>query len=242
MNIAAIIPSRYHSTRFEGKPLAMIAGKTMIERVYRQVEKAAKFSDIIVATDDERIYQTVIAFGGVAMFTSPHHQSGSERLWEVLEKHPCDAAINIQGDEPVVSPTLIAQLYDQLDTAAYDVVTAAYPNTSYRDFTSPHVVKVVLDSHQHALYFSRAAIPHMAAEQFTHFYQHIGMYGYLRSALQRFIRYPAGHLEKLEKLEQLRFLENNMRIKVIFSAEPSIGVDVPDDLARVTEMLHHMPF
>ncbi len=237
MNIAAIIPSRYLSSRFEGKPLAIIAGVTMIERVYRQVQKSGKFTHIIVATDDQRIADTVKSFGGTPVFTSSEHQSGSERIWEVMEKNDFDAAINIQGDEPIVSEKLIADLYDQLHTKNHDVVTAAYFNRSYQDYISPHVVKVVMNSHSQSLYFSRAPIPFVTQNNFTGFYQHVGMYGYLRSALKRFIQLPPGKLEKTEKLEQLRFLENNIDINVIFSQEKSIGVDVPEDIARVEEIL-----
>jgi 3-deoxy-manno-octulosonate cytidylyltransferase (CMP-KDO synthetase) len=241
MKIAAIIPSRYHSSRFEGKPLALIKGKPMIEWVYRQVEKSCKFNDIIVATDDQRIADAVNAFGGTAAFTSPHHRSGSERLWEVMEKKHFDAAINIQGDEPIIPGQLISALYDQLETGQYDVVTPVYHNTSYDEYLSPHVVKAVIDAQHYALYFSRSPLPHCTKEFFTGFYQHIGLYGYLKDSLQRFIHLPPAKLETLEKLEQLRFLENGIRIKVIMSRYKSVGVDVPGDIARVERILDNFP-
>jgi 3-deoxy-manno-octulosonate cytidylyltransferase (CMP-KDO synthetase) len=243
VKIAAIIPSRYHSTRFEGKPLALINGIPMIQRVYKQVETAGRFTspDIIVATDDQRIASAVQSFGGNVVMTSDQHRSGSERLWEVMEKpqnRHFHAAINIQGDEPAVPGKLVAQLYDELQTGHNPVVTPVYYNTSYDDYLSRHVVKVVFDRNFHALYFSRSPIPFMDREHFDGFYQHIGMYGYLREALGRFVSLPGSKLENMEKLEQLRFLENDIKIKVIISKYRSVGVDVPGDIARVEELLN----
>lgn len=239
MRIAAIIPARYHSTRFEGKPLVSIAGVPMIQRVYRQVEGSNRFlpQHIAVATDDHRIESVVKSFGGNAIMTSPNHRSGSERIWEVLEKMDVDAAINIQGDEPAVPEELISQLYRQLETGAYDVVTPAYYNTSYNDFLSQHNVKVVVDTTFRALYFSRSPIPFTAKDEFKGFYHHIGIYGYLKKALGRFVQLPASNLEKTERLEQLRFLDNGMSIKVIISEYKSVGVDVPEDVQKVEELL-----
>lgn len=239
MKITAIIPSRYHSTRFEGKPLALIKGKPMIQWVCQQVRESGKFNDIIVATDDQRIANAVQDCGETAVFTSPNHNSGSERLWEVMQSHDCDAAINIQGDEPIVSQQLIKDLYDRLKTGEFDVVTPVYLNHLYQDFISPHVVKAVTDAHMYALYFSRSPVPYCSENDFKGFYQHIGMYGYLRDALRRFIQWPAAKLETMEKLEQLRFLENGIRIKVIESRYKSVGVDVPADIARVEDILEN---
>jgi 3-deoxy-manno-octulosonate cytidylyltransferase (CMP-KDO synthetase) len=238
MKIAAILPARYHSTRFEGKSLVSINGIPMIERVYRQVEKSRKFLDIIVATDDQRIADTVESFGGSAVLTSSNHSSGSERIWEVMESRDFDAAINIQGDEPIISEQLITDLYEQLETGVYDVVTPAYINPSFEDYLSPHVVKVVTGIDDKALYFSRSPIPYLNADKFENFYHHIGLYGYLRRALQQFVQLPPTKLETLERLEQLRFLENNMNIKVIFSHHLSVGVDVPEDVIKVEEILN----
>jgi 3-deoxy-manno-octulosonate cytidylyltransferase (CMP-KDO synthetase) len=237
MKIAAIIPSRYHSIRFKGKPLAMIKGKTMIERVYRQAAKCERFSDIIVATDDKRIAQVVETFGGHVTMTSPGHDSGTERLWEVLEKRDFDAVINIQGDEPLISEALISRVFDELETGTYQVVTPAYFSTSYTDYRSRHVVKVVVAENFQALYFSRSPIPFVEETDFSGFFHHIGLYGYLKRAVETFIKLPKSRLEKLEKLEQLRFLENNIPIKVIQSQYPSLGVDVPEDIQRIEKML-----
>jgi 3-deoxy-manno-octulosonate cytidylyltransferase (CMP-KDO synthetase) len=239
MKIAAIIPARYHSTRFEGKSLVSINGIPMIERVYRQVEKANKFLDIFVATDDQRIIDTVESFGGTAILTSSNHRSGSERIWEVMENREIDAAVNIQGDEPIISEQLIGEIYNHLETGRYDVVTPAYINSSYEDYLSPHVVKVVTDIDDQALYFSRSPIPLIKTDQFETFYHHIGLYGYLRSALKQFVKLPPTKLELIERLEQLRFLENGMNIKVIFTHHLSVGVDVPEDVVKVEEILNN---
>lgn len=237
MKIAAIIPARYHSTRFMGKPLALIAGKPMIERVYRQVARCEKFSDIIVATDDQRIADAVENFSGHAVMTSPLHNSGTERLWEVLENRDFDAAVNIQGDEPIISEKLLAELVEQLETGQHDVVTAYHYNTSYEDYLSRHVVKVVTGSDSQALYFSRSPIPFIEKKDFSGFFHHIGLYGYLKRAVEKFIKLPHSSLEKTEKLEQLRFLENGIPIKVIQSRYPALGVDVPSDVQRIELML-----
>ncbi len=240
MKIAAIIPARYKSTRFMGKPLALIAGKPMIERVYCQAAKCDRFSHIIAATDDQRIVDVVEAFGGHAVMTSPHHGSGTERLWEVLENRDFDAAVNIQGDEPIISEKLLAQLCRQLETGRHEVVTAYYYNNSYEDYLSKHVVKVVMDNHFQALYFSRSPIPFVEEADFSGFFQHIGLYGYLRDAVETFIKLPKSPLEKTEKLEQLRFLGNGISIKVIESRYPALGVDVPEDVQRIEKILKEM--
>lgn len=237
MKIAAIIPARYHSTRFPGKPLALIAGKPMIERVYRQAARCEKFSDVIVATDDQRIADAVKGFGGQAVMTSPNHSSGTERLWEVIENRDFDAAVNIQGDEPVISEKLLSELVDQLETGRYEVITAYHFNSSYEDYLSRHVVKAVMGSDGRALYFSRSPIPFIEKNDFTGFFHHIGLYGYLKRAVEFFIKLPKSALENMEKLEQLRFLENGVGIKVIQSRYPALGVDVPEDVRRIECML-----
>lgn len=239
MNIAAIIPARYHSTRFRGKPIVKIKGISMIERVYRQVEGSGKFpsTHIIVATDDQRIASVVEAFGGNVVMTSPRCSSGSERLWEVLENSDFDAVINIQGDEPIVPGELIAAIYEELNSGKYEVVTPAYYSNSYDDYLSRHVVKVVVNRDFRALYFSRSPIPFMEKKNFTGFHHHIGMYGYLKDSLRRFINLPSSPLETREKLEQLRFLENSIGIRVIQSQYQSVGVDVPEDVEKVERIL-----
>ena len=239
MKIAAIIPARYQSTRFEGKPLALIDGIPMIQRVYRQVEKSGRFDSqsIFVATDDMRIASVVKDFGGNAVMTSPDHSSGSERLWEVVSNRDFDALINIQGDEPVVPPRLISDIYDEMKQSRFDVVTPVFFNSSYEDYLSRNAVKVAINRELFALYFSRSPIPYMDKKDFMGFYHHVGMYGYLKSVLNRFINFPKSQLETVEKLEQLRFLDNGIQIKTIITEYSSIGVDVPGDIARVEEFI-----
>jgi 3-deoxy-manno-octulosonate cytidylyltransferase (CMP-KDO synthetase) len=238
MKIAAVIPARYNSARFRGKPLVKIKGISMIERVYLQVKKSGRFSHIIVATDDQRILNEVHRFGGQAILTSEAHCSGTDRLWEVLEKSDFDAAVNIQGDEPAAPEKLIADLFDELATGKHKVVTAAYFNTSKEDFLSENVVKVVFDKYFNALYFSRSPLPYTKDKDFKGFFQHIGIYGYLKSALESFVAFPGSRLEEKEKLEQLRFLENGIPIKIIETEEKSYGVDVPEDVKKIENLLN----
>ena len=237
MKIAAVIPARYKSSRFMGKPLVKIEGISMIERVYRQVEKAGRFSDIIVATDDLRIGDVVRKFGGTAILTSANHRSGTDRLYEVLQNSDFEAAVNIQGDEPLVPEKLVAAVFDELETGRHKVVTAAYYNVSADDFSSKNVVKVVFDRQYNALYFSRSPVPFTKNSDFSGFYQHIGIYGYLRDSIEAFVNFPASSLEEVEKLEQLRFLENGIPIKIILTGEKSFGVDVPEDIQRIEKIL-----
>jgi len=237
MKIAAIIPSRYKSTRFKGKPLVKILGVTMIERVYRQVEKCGKYDDIIVATDDERIKKVVQQFGGNSIITSENHNSGTERLWEVLENSDFDGAVNIQGDEPLIPVDLLSQIFDTLSSGKHPVVTAAYFNESKEEFKSEHVVKLVMDNDFNALYFSRSPIPFINNQEFLGFYHHVGIYGYLKKSISRFIQAGPSNLENMEKLEQLRFLQEGIPIKVILSKEKSHGVDIPDDLTKIENIL-----
>jgi 3-deoxy-manno-octulosonate cytidylyltransferase (CMP-KDO synthetase) len=237
MKIAAVIPSRFQSTRFPGKPLAQIAGKTMIERVYRQVEKANCFSEIIVATDDQRIFDEVAAFGGIAKMTDAAINSGSERVWSVLAKSDCDAAVNIQGDEPLISEKLIFQIHDALSKKTSAVVSAARFNVSYQDFLSKNIIKVVLAADHQAIYFSRSPVPFCEKDIFNGFFQHIGIYGYTREALETYMKGEISPMEKTEKLEQLRFLHLGMDVAIIFTEYESHGVDIPADIDKVTAIL-----
>jgi 3-deoxy-manno-octulosonate cytidylyltransferase (CMP-KDO synthetase) len=237
MKIAAVIPSRFQSSRFPGKPLAQIAGKTMIERVYRQVQKADCFSEIIVATDDQRILAEVIAFNGQGEMTDPGINSGTERVCSVLKKKNWDAVINIQGDEPLISEKLILQIYEALNKNIFAVVSAARFNHSYQDFCSKNVVKVVIDIDNQALYFSRSPIPYCEKHPFEGFFQHIGIYGYTRKALESYMTGEVALMEKTEKLEQLRFLHQQQKIAIIQTEYESHGVDIPADIAKVEAIL-----
>lgn len=237
MKIAAVIPARFQSSRFPGKPLARIADRTMIERVYRQVEKVGGLSEIVVATDDQRIVSEVLAFGGKAEMTDSAIDSGTERVWWAQKKMDCDAVINIQGDEPLISEYLILQIYNALCENVFDVVSAARFNKSYQDFCSLNVVKVVFDNRNQALYFSRSPIPYCKKDLFEGFFQHIGIYGYTRKALESYMTGKAAPMEKTENLEQLRFLYQQLKIAIIPTDYESHGVDIPADIEKIEAIL-----
>jgi 3-deoxy-manno-octulosonate cytidylyltransferase (CMP-KDO synthetase) len=235
MKVAAVIPSRFQSSRFPGKPLVKIAGKTMIERVYRQVAKAGCFSDIIVATDDRRIFNEVAGFGGNAEMTDNNIESGSDRVWAVIEKKDFSAVVNIQGDEPLISEKLILAVFQAL--RKNPIVSAARRNDAYEDFLSKNVVKVVCDQKDKALYFSRAPIPYSEKKNFAGFFQHIGIYGYSKEMLGMFMSSGITELERRENLEQLRFLSLGLKVHVIQTDFVSHGVDVPEDVGKIEKLL-----
>ena len=237
MKIGAIIPARYNSSRFPGKPLIKISGISMIERVYNQVLKSKKFPEIIVATDSQLIETEVNRFNGKAVMTSSGCNSGTERIWEVMQTVDLDAVINIQGDEPLISAGLIADVADKLQTGRYPVLTASFFNSSYPDFISVNVVKVIVSSDGRALYFSRSPVPYARPDKFTGFDQHVGIYGYTRDSLKLFHSFQPSKLERAEMLEQLRFLDNGIDIHVIRTDYKSIGVDTPDDVKKIEKIL-----
>jgi 3-deoxy-manno-octulosonate cytidylyltransferase (CMP-KDO synthetase) len=235
MPVIAVIPARYGSTRLPAKALADIDGVPMVVRVWRQVSMARSIERVIVATDDERIAAPVRAAGGEAMMTSPAHQSGTDRIAEVAKKVSADIYINVQGDQPFTDPRdLDAVAAPMLNDASIDMATLAAPITDLEEFRNPTKVKVVCDASGNALYFSRAPIPQ--ARDFegvpSGALRHIGIYAYRRDFLLRFASLPPGKLEQLEKLEQLRALENGHRIRVVASVAPSLEIDTAEDLAQ----------
>lgn len=242
MKILGIIPARYASTRFEGKPLVSIAGKPLIQRVVEQCRKATALSDVIVATDDERIAEVVQAFCHVEI-TRDDHPSGTDRVAEVAVRQECDAVVNVQGDEPLIDPEVINAVAVALHDC--EMSTAATPICDSAAATNPAVVKVVTTATGRALYFSRSPIPHIRSAQGdtspqaggVPFLRHLGIYGYRREALLRLVKWPVSTLEKAEKLEQLRALENGMQIAVVRVEDEGIGVDTPEDVARVEAIL-----
>ena len=245
MKVIGVIPSRFGSTRFPGKPLAMIEGKPLIYWVVEQCKKTRSPSDVIVATDDDRIADAVKKFCRVEM-TSIHHPSGTDRVEEVVKRSDADAAINIQGDEPLIAPEVIDAVADLIQKGREKMATAATLIKNNEEYENPNVVKVVLDVHDRALYFSRRTIPYCRdfagqsiekqRESFP-FLKHLGIYGYRRETLKRLVRLPVSSLERAEKLEQLRALENGIHIAVAKVAYESIGVDTPEDIARVERIL-----
>ena len=243
MNILGVIPARYASTRFPGKPLAPIAGKPLVQHVVERCREAKFLRDVVVATDDARIASVAEKFARVVM-TSPDHPSGTDRVAEVVKQLPCDAAINVQGDEPLISPAVIDAVAKALSNAP--ISTAASALTDPAEFESPNVVKVVVNLADRALYFSRRTIPYLreaanrpAGEQLAAFafLKHIGIYGYRADALLKLVALPVSPLEKAEQLEQLRALDNGIEIAVVRVEYEGAAVDVPEDVRRVEERL-----
>lgn len=235
MNLATgVIPARHSSQRFPGKPLALIHGKPMIQRVYEQAKKATLCEQIIIATDDEKIFHAAQAFGADVWMTSSQHNSGTERVAEIAEKIQCPIIINIQGDEPLLQGQMIDDLIIALQDENIAVATLA---TKIKDFTlidDKNIVKVVTDKNDFALYFSRSPLPFQPTDYFL---QHIGIYGYQRDFLLKFGQLPESRLEKTEKLEQLRILENGYKIKVVETPFKTLSVDSPQDILKVEDIL-----
>lgn len=237
MKIVGIIPSRFASTRFPGKPLIDLAGKSMIRRVYEQAVQCEELSEVIVATDDDRIYNEVISFGGTAMMTSSEHKNGTERCAEIAEKLETDYIINIQGDEPFVKPRQISKLCEVLDEKV-ELGTLIKQIKDPEVLELPTVMKVVINHQNEALYFSRTCIPYIrdvpTSVWLAHhtYYKHIGIYAYRKDILAEIIQLPISSLEAAESLEQLRWLENGYTIKVAETEYESIGIDVPEDVDR----------
>ncbi len=239
--VLGIIPARFASTRFPGKPLVLIHGKSMIQRVYEQVEQARRVNRVVVATDDARIYDHVRSFGGEVLLTRADHPSGTDRCAEVAQQFPeAEWVLNIQGDEPFIQPEQIDLLADTLSQSArFSIATLAKQIEQPEHLLNPNVVKVVFSRRFGALYFSRHPIPylrnHPASDWLTHlpFYKHIGLYGFSRKTLLRVARLRPTPLEQAESLEQLRWLEHGCRIAVGVTTQETVGIDTPEDLERV---------
>ena len=247
MNITAVIPARYASTRFPGKALAEIGNKPMIQHVYERTTRATLVNSVIVATDDERIQQAVTGFGGVCCMTRADHETGTDRLAEVAAGLDADIIVNVQGDEPLIEPAMIDQaIRPFLDDPRLRMGTLKARIRCLHDFLSPNVVKVVTDRDDNALYFSRSPLPFfrdkwkdLKDESFSSgkllCHKHVGLYVYRKDFLIEFSAMPPAFLEVSEKLEQLRALENGVVIRVVETEFESIGVDTPDDLAKARE-------
>lgn len=241
MRVLAIIPARYASTRFPAKPLALLGGKPIVQRVYEQVAKVVK--RVVVATDDERIYNAVVAFGGEVVMTSPNHKSGTDRCAEAYEKLECEAdiVINVQGDEPFIATEQIESLIRCFENEKIEIATLAKPfsaNDGIETLENPNSPKVVLSTKGEAIYFSRSVIPFLRgverSEWLQHhtFYKHIGIYAFRAKTLTAITQLPQSPLEEAEKLEQLRWLENGYKIGVGITDIETIGIDTPEDLHR----------
>jgi len=237
--ILGVIPARFASTRFPGKPLAMIDGMSMIQRVYNQCKKTSVLDKVVVATEDQRILEHVISFGGEAVLTSEHHQSGTDRIGEVIQKitpEP-DLVINIQGDEPFINPTQIELLVSLFEKSDTQIATLSKKITD-EDPTNPNIVKVVTTNDLKALYFSRSIIPYPRNKKDnTIYYKHLGIYGYRTEVLKNLVQLSPGMLETTESLEQLRWLEAGFTIRVAETEFETISIDTPEDLSLVEKMM-----
>ena len=240
--VVIVIPARYGSTRLPGKPLVSLAGKTMIERVYERAKQATTAGRVIVATDDERIVKAVEGFGGEARMTRTDHRTGTERIAEVAAHTEGDVFVNVQGDEPLLDPVAVDTAVNALlEQPAAAIATVAVPIRTPGDIMDPNVVKTVLDFDGNGLYFSRAPIPWIRdTQQKIHvkYWKHLGLYVFQRDALLEYPTLPQGELEKIEQLEQLRWLENGWKIRVAEVQHDAVSVDIPEDVARVEKLLH----
>ena len=238
MKTIVVIPSRYGSTRFEGKSLALIAGKPMIQWVYERAKQAQRINDVVVATDDQRIFQAVSAFGGQAVMTSAKNRSGTDRVAEtadIMNLAENDIIVNVQGDQPLIDPRCLDQVVQPFaQISDLEMSTLAFNIVNLREITDPKDVKVIFDNQGYALYFSRSAIPcgRDAGKTFDT-YKHLGIYAYTKRFLDIYRQLPAGRLEEIEKLEQLRALEHGYRIMVVVTEYDSPEVDLPQDIRRI---------
>lgn len=231
---AGIIPVRYQSTRFPGKPLALIKGRPMIQWVYEGIKKSALLSRFIIATDDKRIQQAALSFGAEVFMTRTDHPSGTDRVAEVAAAIDCPLIINVQGDEPLVEGKMIDALVEVLQEDAVPMASLMTRRTDLADMADPNEVKVVVDDRSYALYFSRSPIPSGARD---YYHLHIGIYGYRKEFLQDFVQMPASRLETSERLEQLRILEAGFKIKMVEVPYAALSVDTPEDIIRVEDIL-----
>lgn len=238
MDAIGIIPARYQSTRFEGKVLKDLLGKSVIQHVWDNARHASTLEDLIVATDDERIEAEVRRFGGKAILTAKEHKSGTDRLREVVNPIDVKVIVNIQADEPLLHPSMIDDIVRPLlEDEGIDMATLKKLITDPEEFTNPNVVKVVTDKNDFALYFSRSMIPYPRVKKDARFYKHIGLYAFTKDFLFTFTNLPPSELEEVEGLEQLRVLENGYKIKVVETQFDTIGIDTSEDLERAREVL-----
>jgi 3-deoxy-manno-octulosonate cytidylyltransferase (CMP-KDO synthetase) len=240
--IGVFIPARYGSTRFEGKPLSLISEKPLIQRVYEQAEKADCISEVIVATDDKRIADCVENFAGKYIFTSQKHRSGTDRIAEAAKAAGFgmdDIIVNVQGDQPILNPICISEVAAPFfEDESVEMSTLVCKMTDMNEYKNSNTVKAVLDNKGFALYFSRSPIPYAMEKQNNfNIYKHLGVYAYKRSFLEKFTQLPLGQLENIEKLEQLRALENGFKIKAVVTKYNSFSIDIPEDIEKVEKLL-----
>lgn len=241
MNVVGIIPSRYQSSRFPGKPLALINGKPMIWWVYQQVKKVNLFREVLVATDSKQIYDTCIDNNINVMMTSNTHQTGTDRLSEVAKKYKADFYVNIQGDEPLIEPeTIKAVVTYKMNHPKVEVINTMTPLLDNEDVSINTIVKVVAAQNDDLIYLSRSPVPYPKKGQSIQYYRHLGLYGLSRDALLFFGKTDRSYIEQIEDIEMLRFLENGYHIKIIQVKSGAIGVDRPEDIVKVEEAMDRL--
>ena len=237
MKTVVVIPARIGSTRFPGKVLAKLGGKPIIQWVWERAARS-KADSVLVATDDETVLKTVQSFGGNAVMTRKDHPTGSDRIWEAAKELDAELIVNLQGDEPLTPPEVVNDLISAMETSGAEMGTVVVPVTRDEVKDNPNQPKVILSVDGYAMYFSRSMIPYLReGGRETQVYRHWGIYAYRKEALGRFVSLPQGELEQCEKLEQLRALENGMRIKVIQTTFRAIGIDTPEDLAHAEKLI-----
>ena len=243
VRVIGVIPARYGSSRFEGKVLADIAGKPMIQWVYERANQSKTLDELFVAVDEPRVQSRVEGFGGKAIMTGAHHESGTDRIAEVVEKIPADIIVNIQGDQPLIDPNMIDEaVQPMLDNPEIQMSTLKR-EIEKDEFDAPGVVKVVVDEQDFALYFSRSLIPYPRYDENLRVYEHVGLYAYRKDFLLKISKMPQGYLEKIESLEQLRVLEKGYRILVVetkMDKAAGVSVDTPEDLEKVERLINEM--
>lgn len=240
MKTLAVIPARYQSSRFPGKPLALIKNKPMIYWVYNRVKKCSKIDKVVVATDDMRIFKVVSEFGGDVIMTSNKHNSGTDRIYEAYElmNEKYDIILNIQGDEPLIKKEMIEVLIDSFIDENVHMATLKKKITVNDEIINPNVVKVITDISNDAIYFSRSTMPYNRDEKNIEYYKHVGVYGYTCEFLKKFTELNSSSLENIEKLEQLRAIENGFKIRVVETEYQSIGVDLPEHIMLIEKEMN----
>ena len=239
MKIIAVIPARYAATRFPAKLMQMLGNKTVIRHTHDNTFDTGLFDDVIVATDSEIIYREITGHGGKAMMSRKEHESGSDRIAEAVEKLDVDVIVNVQGDEPFMQKDPLAKLVAAFSDPNVMVASLMHAIQDEDQLKNPNIVKLVVDKNNFSLLFSRSCIPYKRnAETEVSYWRHIGVYAYRKSALMQFVQWPVGILENIEKLEQLRYLENGVPIKMVVTHHTGIGIDTPEDLEKARQFLN----
>ena len=242
MKKIAVIPARYAATRFPAKLMQPLGQKTVIRTTYENTIATGLFDEVLVATDSRIIYEEIAAHGGQVVMSKKEHESGSDRIAEAVSDRDVDVIVNVQGDEPFINRQTIADLLSVFEDPLVQVASLMHPIDQPETILNPNVVKVVTDNSGYALLFSRSPIPfHRNREISSPYFRHIGVYAYRKEALLSFVQWPVGTLENIEKLEQLRYLENGVRIRMVITPFEAVGIDTPDDLEKAREFLQTNP-